>query len=512
MDLIFGLENEYGVLVEDCMLIELPCAVKAIVESCDLQACHKWDYMHESPRMDMRGFVVKQLETDPREEALDRETIKMAPNAFEPCDRILQNGARLYHDHAHPEYSTPECRTIKDLVAHDKAGERIILRCARNFSARYGLNVRVFKNNTDFHGSSYGTHENYLMLRSVPFEAVVDALIPFLCTRIIYAGAGKVGGETDVSKGIRYQLSQRAEHFDTVLGVDTQCRRPILNTRDEPHADRSAYRRLHVIVGDANMSQYATALKVGTTALTVKLLEMGWRVPSWLRLSNPVKALHKISTDEDMKWLVELLDGRTVRAIDIQRVYLAAAQELFLGADEDVKWVLKEWSNVLDGLEIDPMSLSSRLDWVAKKRLMEMFIDSERTDWDDERLRAIDLEYHNVDVGEGLYYALEAKGLMERIVEENDIEAAIFNPPQNTRALIRGCLIRRFNSLLACISWGVVKVNVNGSESSVDLRHLVGDEVSYISDKLVSESLTIYELIELCELLERQHSMESKED
>ncbi|MCS7253885.1 MAG: proteasome accessory factor PafA2 family protein [Armatimonadota bacterium] len=503
MDLLFGLENEYGVLIEGCSLIELPCAVKAIVESYPYQACLRWDYSHESPRLDMRGFVAKRLEVDPKEKELDRETISRSPNAFEPCDRVLKNGARLYHDHAHPEYSTPECRRLKELVAHDKAGERIVLMCASNFSAKFGAAVKVFKNNTDFHGSTYGTHENYLMLRSVPFEVAVDAFIPFLCTRIIYTGAGKVGSETNYGRkrGVKYQLSQRAEYFDSLVGTDTQFRRPIFNTRDEPHADRSKYRRLHIIVGDANMSQYAIALKVGTTAIVVKLLERHWRVPDWLKIAHPVKALHEISMDESMRWLVELADGRKMSAIDIQRIYLTAAQTLLDDADEDIHWVLSEWNKVLDELETDPATLSDRLDWVAKRRLMEMFIEAEGTDWDDERLKAIDLAYHNVDPNEGLYYAIEANNLMRQVVEERDIENAIHNPPCNTRALIRGRLIERFNSSLLSVSWGIVKVCVDGVERAIDLRNLVGGEACHVLEKLTDENLSIDELIKLCEVL-----------
>lgn len=498
--MLFGLENEYGVLIDGCSLVELPCAVKELIESYPWKACSRWDYSHESPRLDMRGFVAERVEADPKEAKLDRETLLRSPNAFEPCDRVLQNGARLYHDHAHPEYSTPECRRLKDLVAHDKAGERIILMCARNYSSRTGCNVKVFKNNTDFHGSSYGTHENYLMLRLIPFEAVVDAFIPFLCTRIIYAGAGKVGSEinTGIRNGVRFQLSQRAEHFSSLIGVDTQFRRPIFNTRDEPHADKSKYRRLHIIVGDANMSQYANALKIGTTAIVVKLLERGWRVPDWLKIAHPIKTLHELSMDESMRWLVELADGRKISAIDILRFYLSAAQALLQDDDEDVQWVLREWCEVLDWLEREPMALSDRLDWVAKRRLMEMFIEAEATSWDDERLKAIDLAYHNVDVGEGLYYALEANGLMRRLVSDEEIESAICNPPNNTRALIRGWLIDRFGSSVVKASWCTVKVCTNGIERTVDLRNLVGKEISHVLDKLASENLSIDELIELC--------------
>ncbi len=498
VDLLFGLENEYGVLIDGCSLIDLPCAVKELIESYPHKACSNWDYSHESPRLDMRGFVAKRLEVNPKEEKLDRETLSRSPDAFEPCDRVLQNGARLYHDHAHPEYSTPECRRLKDLVAHDKAGERIILMCAHNLSKRLGTTVKVFKNNTDFHGSSYGTHENYLMLRLVPFDAVVDAFIPFLCTRIIYTGAGKVGSEADAGKGVRYQLSQRAEHFSSLIGTDTQSRRPIFNTRDEPHADRSKYRRLHIITGDANMSEYATALKVGTTAIIVKLLERGWRAPDWLRIAHPIKTLHELSMDESMRWLVELADGRKISAVELHRLYLSAAQTLLHDEDEDVQWVLREWCEVLDWLEREPMALSDRLDWVAKRRLMEMFIEAEGTDWSDERLRAIDLAYHNVDLNDGLYYALEANGSMRRLVTDEDIEKAIYNPPNNTRALIRGWLIERFCSSVMKVSWGMAKVCVNGVERTIDLRNMVGEDAQDVLSKLVDEDIPIDELIELC--------------
>ena len=498
--MFFGLETEYGVFVENCTLVDIACAVKAIIESYPHKAFGSWDYSNESPRRDMRGFYVKELAVDPREEALDRETISRSPDAFEPCNKVLTNGGRLYHDHAHPEYSTPECRTIKDLVAHDKAGERIVLMCAREFSSKAGVTVKVFKNNTDFHGSSYGTHENYLLLRSIPFEAVAEAFIPFLCTRIIFTGAGKVGSELARYKGwkkVRYQLSQRAEHFDTVVGADTQFHRPILNTRDEPHADEHRYRRLHIIAGDANMSQYATALKVGTTAVVVEMLENGWRAPKWLRLADPVKAFHEISMDEEMRWVVELDNGKRMSAIDIQRLYLETARKMFPNADGELKWVLTEWEYMLDMLESNPLGLSDRLDWVAKLKLIEMFMETEGADCDCEKLKAIDLAYHNVDLNEGLYYALEAKGMMKRMVSDEEIERAIFHPPTDTRALIRGWLIAHSLPLLESISWCTANLLVDGNRLKIDMRLLVGADALPVIEELRSGEFALERLLKL---------------
>jgi proteasome accessory factor A len=277
-------------------------------------------------------------------------------------------------------------------VTHDKAGERVLLQCARRRSEQLGVEVLLYKNNTDFRGHSYGCHDNYLMARSVPFDYVRASLIPFNVTRQIFAGAGKMGIETEA--GLRdpaqYQLAQRSDFFSVEASVDTMHQRPLVNTRDEPHADPTKYRRLHGIVGDANMSEYATALKLGTTSLVLDCIEQQV-VPASLALAKPIDAIKHISHDPSYAWTVTMADGRVSNAIAVQREYLALAQKHAAVRDADTEWVLNEWERTLDALARDPMELVGDLDWVTKKWLLETFVEEEGLDWGDPWLRSLDL-------------------------------------------------------------------------------------------------------------------------
>lgn len=347
---------------------------------------------------------------------------------------------------------------------------------------------------------SYGTHENYLLKRDVPFADVMAALVPFLCTRIIFTGAGKVGCECNVAhqhSDVQYQLSQRADFFTEVASPDTQYQRPILNTRDEPHADERKYRRMHIIAGDANMSEYATALKLGTTAIVLGLIERGWRPD--IELRNPVEAVRSISHDASWQWLVELADGRLIRAVDVQRIYLDAAQHALAGIDDDTNWILTEWQSTLDDLESEPMRLADRLDWVAKKQLLDMFVASEGLSWDDDALKSLDLEYHNVEPSAGLFYALQAKGWMKRIVTDEMIDAAIEHPPADTRAYIRGLCISQLTSAVNRVSWSYIELNENGRAYALDLSGLIGDTALKIIEALQThDELTVSLLYKVC--------------
>jgi Pup amidohydrolase len=342
---LYGIETEYGLLVEGRGAEDLMEESRLLVRAYPGTWAGPWDYAAEDPRRDMRGFRVDHLNYNRADARLDRPGASSALSSEEQrSDRVLVNGARLYNDHGHPEYSTPECRSLRDLVAHDRAGERIVRECARLRSEATGREVRIFKNNTDFHGMSYGCHEGYLTPRDVPFEQLLHGLVPFLVTRILFVGAGKVGVETSgpFKKECKFQLSQRADFFSEVASVDTLAKRPIFNTRDEAHADPRHYRRLHVICGDANLSEFATALKVGTTSLVLSMIEAGWE--PLFRLKDPVHAIKTVSRDPQMRGVVELEDGRTLRALDLQWLYLRDAQKLLLGAGDDAEWTLREWS------------------------------------------------------------------------------------------------------------------------------------------------------------------------
>jgi proteasome accessory factor PafA2 len=462
---LFGIETEYGIAVEDCDASGLVSASREVVKSYRGKFAGPWNYKAEDPRNDVRGFHVDRLSQDSTDAQFDKPGERAASPEEDRCDRALVNGARLYHDHGHPEYSTPECCDLRSLVAHDKAGERIVLDCARQYSARVEKSCQIFKNNTDYHGASYGTHESYLLKRNADWNLTVRNLATFLATRVLYAGAGKVGCEDKTSKAA-YQLSQRADFFSTLQSVDTLANRPLVNTRDEAHGDARRFRRLHVISGDANMSEYSTALRIGATDLVVALIESGWSTPVALR--DPVRAIKDLSRDEQYRWLVETEDGERLSALDVQRCFLRAARELELPGSE---WVLDEWASTLDLLEDNPIHLANRLDWVAKKLLLDDFVEAENLDWEDDAstLQSLELAYHDVDPENSLYSGLVESGAMQVLVSEKEIEAALFCPPDNTRAALRGVLVRRFPQNIKAISWGAILAEADGENFRLPL-------------------------------------------
>ena len=362
---------------------------------------------------------------------------------------FLFNGGRLYIDMGHLEYATPECTGLFDLVAADRAGERLVQRALEQI----GLadSAAFFKNNIDHYtGATFGCHENYLVRREVPFSQVLlPTMLPFFVTRQIFAGAGRVGCHTDIfeyssaeDEGVDFQLSQRADHIVTEIYQWIQFSRAIINTRDEPLADWGLYRRLHLLVGDSNMMEYATALKVGTTALVLQLLEEQERVICGeIKLLDPVQAIRDISRDMTYRWEVQLEDGRYTTATEIQRAYLDLAERYLRGRDEEGDWVLDEWRFVIDALEHDPGCLVDRVDWVAKKWLLEYFMREEGLDWQDTWIQSLDLEYHNLNAARSLYFDLYERGMVKRVVDEQ-INQAIVHPPANTRARARSRVMR----------------------------------------------------------------------
>jgi proteasome accessory factor A len=362
---------------------------------------------------------------------------------------FLENGARLYLDTGfHPEYATPECDDIMELCIHDKAGERIVedlLHQAEKRLREDGIsgNILLFKNNTDSAGNSYGCHENYLVSRDVSFQRLAEALIPFFVTRQIFAGAGKV---LQTPRGFHYCLSQRAQHICQEISGATTSSRSIINTRDEPHADAERYRRLHVIVGDSNMSEIATYLKVGTTAIVLDMIEDGYFDRDF-SLQSPVQAIRDISHDPTLRETVKLKDGRSMSALEIQREYLEASRNYYDHQEPDsvTRDVLDRWTDLLDRLETDPMSCWREIDWVIKKDLIENYMARHRLSWRDPRVSLIDLQYHDIRPDRGLYYRLVQKDMIERLSTDEAIEQAKHTPPQTTRARLRGEFIRRAN-------------------------------------------------------------------
>ncbi len=453
---LYGIETEYGITREDLDEVD------PVVESMELVRAHltasferRWDYGGEDPHDDARGFRVSGLQQDKEEDDFARIDAHR-PFSFHEMksDLVLPNGARFYNDHTHPEYSTPECRTLRDLLAHDRAGERVVQRAAeRRNHALGGPHVQLYKNNTDLHGHSYGCHDNYLVSRSIPFPQLVAGLLPFLVSRQVIAGAGKVGIEAQESGFVpgQYQLSQRADFMETDLSVDTMHNRPVLNTRDEPHADRTKYRRLHLIIGDANMCEYATALKVGTTQLVLELIDRG-AAPA-IELADPVAAVKQISRDPDLKATVRQQQGPALSGIEIQEQYYTAARRMLAGTDAETDWVLREWGDTLELLKQDRGRLVGKLDWVTKLWLFETFIREERIGWDDPWLASLDLEYHNVNADRGLYLGLEAEGKAWRMTTEADIEQALSAGPGDTRGGLRGLCVRRFPDQIKAMQW-----------------------------------------------------------
>jgi len=359
---------------------------------------------------------------------------------------FLENGARLYLDvGSHPEYATPECSSPLDVVTHDKAGERILeelVAAAEQRLAEEGIAGRIslFKNNTDSAGNSYGCHENYLVHRVGEFQRLADALIPFLVTRQVFAGAGKV---LQTPRGAIFSLAQRAEHIWEGVSSATTRSRPIINTRDEPHADAERFRRLHVIVGDSNMSEWTAHLKIATCDLVLRMLERE-QVLRDMSLDNPIRAIREISHDVTGRRRVRLANGHELSALEIQQAYLERV-ERFVAASpdttEDDRTVVKRWRYVLEQLEDDPFELHRELDWVAKYRLIEAYRARHDLPLSSPRVAMLDLAYHDVTRSRGLYYLLERQGRVQRLLEDEAIEHAKDNPPPDTRAALRGRFI-----------------------------------------------------------------------
>ncbi|HWN65113.1 MAG TPA: proteasome accessory factor PafA2 family protein [Candidatus Binatus sp.] len=457
MKRVFGLETEYGITVNGAEIVDVVAeSIELVRRYTEHGALMKWDYDLEDPHLDVRGFRARELLQDTDESAY-YEIDKNRPLSFEEIksDLVLSNGARFYNDHAHPEYSTPECTTLRQIVAQDKAGERILAECARrrNLKLPPANEVRLYKNNTDFVGHSYGCHDNYLVSREIAWDRIVAGILPFLITRQIFAGAGKMGIEAESASGAPgiFQISQRADFFSVLVSIDTMNRRPLINTRDEPHVDASRYRRFHVILGDSNMSEWATAMKIGTTALVLDLIER--REAPQLEIAQPVDANKSISRDQTYDWIIELKDGRKISAIDVQRIYLKAAARVDDGMDEDRQWILREWESVLNDLERDLMLTRDRIDWVGKKFLLNALQEEEKLSWTHPWLQSIDLEYHNVDLERGMYYELVRQEVMRRVVTEDEIKMSIFSPPETTRAFFRGRSVARFNDEISSIQW-----------------------------------------------------------
>lgn len=449
---VMGTEIEFGITVKNDRDFDPISSCVLLVNAYREDHAGKilWDYDQENPLIDARGFQV------------DGE--KYTPNQQENIARnkTLVNGARYYVDHAHPEYSCPEVTNARDLVIHEKAGERILELSRREANLMLDPNspILVYKNNSDRKGNSYGSHENYLVDRKTSFKQIVEHLMPFFVTRQIFAGAGKVGSENR-AEPCDYQLSQRADFFEVEVALDTMVKRPIINTRDEPHADREKYRRLHVIVGDSNMSEYTIYLRNGVTALILSMIEDG-AIKRDLALRDPVRAIRQISHDPKCRKQVPLERGVEYTAIQIQREYFELAQAYAQAHETDAvtRDVLQKWGEVLEILERDPMELSTKIDWVIKKTMIESFMDKKGLDWDSPQVSLLDLQYHDIRPDKGLYFLLERQGRVERVVTEEEIIAAIHQAPEDTRAYFRGECLKRYGPHVFGVNWDSISFGI----------------------------------------------------
>ncbi|HSP36231.1 MAG TPA: depupylase/deamidase Dop [Frankiaceae bacterium] len=456
---VMGIETEYGISVPSLPSTNAMLASSQIVNTYANRSVSRarWDFEEENPLRDARGFEVSSP-------ALYDPTAPANEDDLGLANVILTNGARFYVDHAHPEYSAPEVLTPRDAVLWDKAGERVMAEAARRAARVPGTSpINLYKNNTDNKGVSYGTHENYLMARSTSFGDIVRHLTPFFVSRQVVTGAGRVGIGVD-GRQAGFQLSQRADFFEVEVGLETTLKRPIINTRDEPHADPEKYRRLHVIIGDANLSEISTYLKVGTTSLVIAMIEDGWLGVD-LTIDGPVAALRAVSHDPSLRWQMTLRDGRKMTALQLQMEYLEQARKFVedrFGSDVDdqTRDVLERWESVLTRLETDPRSLSRELDWVAKLSLLEGYRERDGLEWDSSRLQLVDLQYSDVRPERGLYNRLVARGRIDRLLTEDEITRATTEPPDDTRAYFRGRCLEKYPDAVAAASWDSVIFDV----------------------------------------------------
>ncbi|MGC8464908.1 MAG: depupylase/deamidase Dop [Acidimicrobiales bacterium] len=445
---ICGIETEYGISVVGAADMNPITSSSILINAYANEVAERthWDFDGETPQRDARGM----------------DSIVSFPPEVEThlVNTVLTNGARLYVDHAHPEYASPECRTPRDAVLFDRAGEIVLRRAmaAAQGGMPRGQSIVVYKNNSDGKGNTYGCHENYLMDRATPFVKIVRYITPFFVSRQIFTGAGKVGSEApglDHSV-VPFQLTQRADFFEEEVGLETTLKRPIVNTRDEPHADASRYRRLHVIIGDANLSEYASFLKVGTTALVLAMIEDGALDDLDIVLSTPVRSLRQISYGLDLKTEVPTVGRGEMTALQIQWEYFERAvkygdREGFgaLGSEDQGAWLLEEWERILSALERDPMELADTLDWVAKLQIVSGYRERHGLAWSDSKLAAIDLQYHDLRPEK----SLAARAGLRTLVPEEAVIRAVTEPPTDTRAYFRGRCLEKYRDSVAAANW-----------------------------------------------------------
>ena len=446
---VLGIETEYGIAGGPDYD---PITSSSIIVNAYAQQGRtriNWDFDGETPEVDARGRV---------------DLTSFAPIVeTHLANTVLTNGARLYVDHAHPEYSSPECRTPLEGTLYDSAGEEIMRRALgiANDSLDPAQAITLYKNNSDGKGNSYGTHENYLVRRDVEFAHLVRAMVPHFVSRQVVFGAGKVGAETEAALEFNphFQLSQRAEFFEEVVGLETTLKRPIINTRDEPHSDPERFRRLHVIIGDANMSQVATFVKLGSTALLLAALEEFGPLSFPAQPRSPVHAVRAFSRDLTLRESVPCDDERSRSAWDFQdelwhlaRDYVARTGASAVAEPDEVELIMTQWREMLDGVLDDRDAVADRVDWVAKLRVVNGYQERYSLSDHDAKLRAIDLQYHDLRPSHSLAQRVGLRNLCRDVA----VREAVHNPPLSTRAYFRGQCVARFPEQIVAANWDSV--------------------------------------------------------
>jgi proteasome accessory factor A len=499
MDIQFGMETEIGITRERPEGVDVVSESIALVRSATAPGVRmRWDYSCEDPHCDARGFRVKELLQDSDEANYFAQDAQRALTFSEiKSDLVLRNGARFYNDHAHPEYCSPECSTLLEALQQDYAGDALLMACVRNLNQDTDNPVLLYKNNTDFRGHSYGCHENYLMPRRIPWEVLSQSMVAFFVTRQIICGAGKFGWEEE-DKFLQpgFQVSQRADFFSELQSVDTMQRRPIINTRDEPHANNELYRRFHVIIGDANLSLYASWLKIGITSLVLQALLNGAPADRVPRVADPVQTLKTLSRDRTWKWQCRDAAGHKTNAIDIQRAYLGLVREHCRRLEPDWNSLVAAWEAVLNDLERDPLSTADRLDWTAKFKLIDSFRQSEKLSEDDPWLRSLDLAYHLLDREQGLHYGLMDQKAFRLPYPYEEIKSHSLCPPSTTRAAVRGRCIEKFGAAVQATQWDYILLK-GQKKIELDLRNLFDATLIRQSLKIISAAQTVDDLAQL---------------
>lgn len=453
---VCGIETEFGILHRNPDGDSNPVSASSMLINAfvndRLDGRIGWDFDDEQPDVDARGL--NDLEAYAPE--IDTHLI----------NAVLTNGARYYVDHAHPEMSSPECYDARDAVVYDKAAERTLIASMEvaNRLLPEGQELIVHKNNSDGKGNSYGTHENYLLDRATPFGRIVQHITPFFVSRQIFTGSGKVGSEAPALgiDDVPFQLTQRADFFEEEVGLETTLKRPIVNTRDEPHANSRRYRRFHVINADCTQSEIATYLKLGTASIVLAMIDDDV-VPRDLVLKAPVQSMRHVSYDLSLSEPLPMASGGSMTALEIQWEYLDLARKYgeeygfdAVGGDDIGLDVLERWEAVLSGLERDPMELADQLEWVAKLRLMQGFKERHGIGWNDPRMAALDLQFHDLRPGKNLFSRLG----MQRITTDAEVEHAVFNPPTRTRAYFRGRCLEKFKDDIVAANWDSIVFDV----------------------------------------------------